>query len=366
MPIKRSPDYLIVASAVTLLVIGIVMIYSSSAVLASERFGNPYFYLKKQTFGATIGIILMIAAMRFDYRLLRKYCLYFYLVSVALLIIVLVPGIGHEVNGAQRWLSIAGFSFQPSEFVKLAMLIFFAGYLAKKKAEGKIEDLQFGFVPSLLALSLVLALIHLQPDLGTAVILALIIFLMFFISGIRITHLMGTALVMLPLVVVSIFAVNYRKRRILSFLDPWEDATDSGYQIIQSFVAMNNGGLWGEGLGASQQKLFFLPEPHTDFIFSIITEELGFIGALLVLAIFALLIWRGFQVGMKVPDSFGSLLAFGITFAIAAQAVVNIAVTVGLLPTKGLPLPFISLGGSALVMWMTSIGILTNISEHAK
>ena len=178
--------------------------------------------------------------------------------------------------------------------------------------------------------------------------------------------MIGTALVALPLVTVSIFAVNYRKRRILSFLDPWEDASDSGYQIIQSFVAMANGGLWGEGLGASQQKLFYLPEPHTDFIFSIITEELGFIGAVVVLAIFALLTWRGFRVGMKVPDSFGSLLAFGITFAIAAQAVVNIAVTVGLLPTKGLPLPFISLGGSALIMWMISVGILTNVSEHAK
>lgn len=365
MPVKRSPDYLIVVSAVALLVIGIVMIFSSSAVIASHRYGDPYFFLKRQSVWAVLGLAGMIAAARVDYRAYNRYGYLLYFVSVALLVAVLLPGVGHSVNGAQRWISLGFAKFQPSEFAKLGLIIFFAGFLAKKDAEGKLGDFQFGYLPNLAALGLIFLLIQFQPDLGTALVISMVVFFLFFAAGVRMTHIIGTGLVVAPLVAASIFTVGYRKRRIVSFLNPWEDYSDSGYQIIQSFVALANGGAWGAGLGASQQKLFYLPEPHTDFIFSIIGEELGLLGALLVILLFAIFTWRGFRTGLKVSDRFGSLLALGITFAIAIQSIINVAVTLGMLPTKGLPLPFISLGGSALVMWMVSVGVLLNISEHA-
>jgi len=366
MPVKRSPDYWIVACAVALLAIGIVMIFSSSAAIAAQRYNDPYYFLKRQMLWAFIGIGGMAIAMRMDYRTLSRYSYLLYFVAVLSLAAVLFPSVGHSVNGARRWISLGFITFQPSEFAKLATLIFFAGMLAKKEAEGKLGDLQFGYVPNLLALAFVFVLIQFQPDLGTALVIGLVALFMFAAAGVRMTFIVGTLLLVLPLLCASILTVNYRMRRIMSFLNPWEDYKDSGYQIIQSFVAMANGKLFGVGLGNSQQKLFYLPEPHTDFIFSIIGEELGFAGATLVLALFAMLAFRGFRVGLKVTDRFGSLLALGITFAISAQAIINIAVTLGLLPTKGIPLPFISLGGSALVIWMVSVGILTNISEHAK
>ncbi len=366
MPVKRSPDYWIVACSVALLVIGIVMIFSSSAAIAAQRYNDPYYFLKRQMIWAFIGISGMAIAMRIDYRTLSRYSYLLYFMAVSLLAVVLAPSVGHSVNGARRWISLGFITFQPSEFAKLAILIFFAGMLAKKEAEGKLGDLQFGYLPNLLALAFVFVLIQFQPDLGTALIIGLVAFFMFAAAGVRMTFIVGTLLLVLPLICASILTVNYRMRRIMSFLNPWEDYRDSGYQIIQSFVAMANGKFFGVGLGNSQQKLFYLPEPHTDFIFSIIGEELGFAGALLVLGLFATLTFRGFRVGLKVTDRFGSLLALGITFAISAQAIINIAVTLGLLPTKGIPLPFISLGGSALVIWMVSVGILTNISEHAK
>ncbi len=365
MPVKRHPDYWIIACAMALLVIGIVMIFSSSAVIAAQRYDDPYYFLKRQAVWAAIGIVAMCVAMRVDYKKYNRYSYLLYALAALLLITVLIPGIGHSVNGARRWISLGFVSFQPSEFAKLALLIFFAGLLAKKSAEGKLADFQFGFVPNLAALGFIFLLVQLQPDLGTAIMIALVVFFMFIVAGIRMSFIVGTGLIVIPLILVSILTVNYRRKRIMSFLNPWEDSSDSGYQIIQSFVALSNGGPWGAGLGASQQKLFYLPEPHTDFIFSIIGEEIGLIGAISVLALFAILAWRGFRVGLMVRDRFGSLLALGITFAISTQAIVNIAVTLGMLPTKGLPLPFISLGGSALVMWMISVGILTNISEHA-
>lgn len=365
MPVKRQADYWVVACAITLLIIGIVMIFSSSAVIAAERYGDPYYFLKRQAVWAIIGIAAMVVTMRTDYRAYNRYSYLFYALAVMALIAVLIPGVGHSVNGARRWISLGFGTFQPSEFSKLALMIFFAGLLAKKSDEGKLDDFQFGFAPNLAALGFIFFLIQFQPDLGTAIMIALVVFFMFIVAGMRMSHIIGAGLLASPLIIVSIFTVAYRKKRILSFLNPWEDSTDSGYQIIQSFISFSNGGLAGTGLGGSQQKLFYLPEPHTDFIFSIISEEMGFIGATIVLGLFVVLTWRGFRIGLRVRDKFGSLLALGITFAISAQAIVNIAVTLGMLPTKGLPLPFISLGGSALVMWMISVGILTNISEHA-
>ncbi|MDH5637124.1 MAG: putative lipid II flippase FtsW [Nitrospinota bacterium] len=364
MPVKRRPDYWIIFCALALTAIGIVMIFSSSAVLAGQKHGDAYYFLKRQGTWAGLGVLAMIFMMSIDYRSLVRWAYPLYLTTAALLAAVLIPGVGRTVNGATRWIAVGTMTFQPSEFAKLAMIIFFAAILARKGEEGKLGDFFGTFAPLLAALGFFFVLIQLQPDLGTALTIALIIMLMFLAAGVRLTHLAGAALVMAPILAISMLTVDYRRRRLLTFLDPWEDSLDSGYQIIQSFIALSNGGTWGVGLGESQQKLFYLPEPHTDFIFSIIGEELGFVGAFSVLVLFCVLVWRGLKAGLNSPERFGGLLALGITFAVATQTFINVAVTLGMLPTKGIPLPFISLGGSSLVMWLASVGLLANVSEH--
>ncbi|MDH5509930.1 MAG: putative lipid II flippase FtsW [Nitrospinota bacterium] len=364
MPVKRRPDYWIIFCALALTAIGIVMIFSSSAVLAGQKHGDAYYYLKRQGTWAGLGIVVMLFMMTIDYRSLARWAYPLYFITAALLAAVLIPGVGRTVNGATRWIAVGSLTFQPSEFAKLALVIFFAAILSRKGEEGKLGDFFGTFAPLLASLGFFFALIQLQPDLGTALTIALIIMLMFLAAGVRLIHLAGAALVMAPILAISMLTVDYRRRRLLTFLDPWEDSLDSGYQIIQSFIALSNGGTWGVGLGESQQKLFYLPEPHTDFIFSILGEELGFVGAISVLILFGVLVWRGFKTGLNSPERFGGLLALGITFAVATQAFINVAVTLGMLPTKGIPLPFISLGGSSLVMWLASAGLLANVSEH--
>ncbi|MDH4184245.1 MAG: putative lipid II flippase FtsW [Nitrospinota bacterium] len=364
MPVKRRPDYWIVFCAVALTAIGIVMIFSSSAVIAAQKHGDPYFFLKRQGMWAGVGVIAMLVMMTIDYRSLAKLAYPLYFSAAFMLAAVLVPGVGRTVNGATRWISVGALSFQPAEFAKLALLIFFAAVLARKGEEGKLNDLLGTFAPLMASLGFFFMLIQLQPDLGTAITLSFIILLMFLAAGTRLSYIIGAALMIAPVLAIAMLTVNYRRRRLLTFLDPWEDYSDSGYQIIQSFVALSNGGTWGVGLGESQQKLFFLPEPHTDFIFAIICEELGFVGAMGVLILFAVLVWRGFGAGLKAPERFGGLVALGITFAIATQTMINVSVALGMLPTKGIPLPFISLGGSSLVMWLAATGLLANVSEH--
>lgn len=366
MPVKRHPDYWIIAITLVLLLTGIVMIFSSSAVLAAEKYNDSYYFLKRQIVFALIGVAAMVYFMRIDYRNLARYSYLIYAAVIISLVIVLIPGIGHSVNGAQRWIRLGAVTWQPAEFAKLGLVIFFAGFLTKKMNSGKIENFSFGFIPCMAALGVVALLIQLQPDLGTSLMIGLVVFCMFIVAGMRLSYIFGASVFIIPFLVVTVYNVEYRRRRILSFLDPWEDFSDSGYQIIQSFVALSRGGVSGTGLGAGQQKLFYLPEPHTDFIFAIIGEELGFIGAMLIIILFAIFTWRGLRVGLNAPDRFGSLLAIGITLAIGLQAIINISVTLGMAPTKGLPLPLISLGGSALIMWLISIGLLLNVSEHTK
>ncbi|MBI5814482.1 MAG: putative lipid II flippase FtsW [Nitrospinae bacterium] len=364
MPVKQRPDYLVIACAMVLLGFGVVMIFSSSAIIAVEKYNDAYYFLKRQMMWASLGVIAMLLMMRLDYRMLRKYYYVIYIGVVLFLLLVFIPGVGVNVNGAHRWINLGLATVQPSEFAKLGLIIFFAAFLARKEAEGKLGDFIFGFAPSVAALLLVFVLIQLQPDLGTAVIVGLVAFSLFAVAGVRLAYLGGAILFAMPFLWAAVYNVGYRRRRLLSFLNPWDDLNDSGYQIIQSFVALARGGVWGSGLGNGRQKLFYLPEPHTDFIFSIIGEEMGLIGGLAVMAVFAVLAWRGIRIGLRTQDKFGSLLALGITFAITMQALFNVSVTIGLLPTKGLPLPFISLGGSALVMWMMSVGLLANISEN--
>jgi len=366
MPVKRRPDYWILFCSVALTALGIVMIFSSSAVLAAQKYSDPYFYIKRQVVWAGLGILAMLFMMSVDYRRLARLAYPVYFGTAILLAAALMPGIGRTVNGASRWIAVGQFTIQPSEFAKLALVIFFAAILSRKGEEGKLNDFLGTFAPLMGSLGFFFILIQLQPDLGTAMTIAMIVMLMFLAAGVKLSYLAGAALVVAPVVALSMLTAEYRRRRLLTFLDPWEDSADSGYQIIQSFVALSNGGVWGVGLGESQQKLYFLPEPHTDFIFAIIGEELGFAGALGVMILFGVLVWRGFRAGLDAPERFGALVALGITFAMAVQTLTNISVTLGLLPTKGIPLPFISLGGSSLVMWLTAAGLLANISEHSR
>ncbi len=364
MPKQREIDYKIVFCVGSLIIVGLGMIYSSSGTVAGYRYDDPAHFLKRQSIWAIIGSIGMIAAMKFDYRRLQPLAPWLYITSIILLLAVLIPEFSKEVGGARRWLVVGSFTFQPSELAKLAMIIFFSAFLVKKEKSGRLKDFFTGYLPSILALGACFVLILKQPDLGTSLIIAAVVFSLFFISGMRPSFMLGTFLLLLPFLYVAILNVEYRRKRIMAFLDPWSDPFDSGFQIIQSYIALGNGHFFGLGLGEGRQKNFYLPDAHTDFIFSIIGEELGFVGCVVIVFLFTWLIYLGLKVSFRAPDSFGMYLAAGITLSIGIQAAINIGVATGLLPTKGLPLPFISLGGSALVMWMISIGILLNVSEH--
>lgn len=357
-----SFDPIIFFIPIILLQVGIVMVYSSSTIIASENFNDPYFFLKKEILWAILGIFSMLFFMNFDYHLLRKFIYPLLIVSIVLLVLVLIPHFGREVGGAKRWLNLGYFSFQPSELAKLVLIIYMSHSLVKKK--DYLDSFSMVYLPNLLILGIFFVLIMFQPDLGTAVLIAAVVFFLFIIAGIRYSYLFYSFLMILPFLYVTVSTVSYRKRRILAFLDPWGDPLDSGFQIVQSFLALGRGGFFGLGLGQSRQKLFYLPEPHTDFIFAVIGEELGFIGALAIIVLFLILFWRGILVAKRCPDFFGRYLAFGIIMMIGLQVIINIGVVIGLLPTKGLPLPFISLGGSSLLINSIGIGILLNISKE--
>ena len=362
--INSSFDEVLFFVAIILLQIGIVMIYSSSTILAAENFNDPYLFLKKDIIWVVLGISCILLFMNIDYYLLRKYIYPLLAVSFFLLILVLLPQFGREVGGAKRWLNLGFFSFQPSELAKLVVIIYISHALVKK--QDYLDDFGTGYLPNLLIAGIFTMLIMFQPDLGTAVLIAGVVFFLFIVAGIRYSHLLYSVLMILPFLVMAVMNVDYRRRRILAFLDPWRDPFDAGFQIIQSFLALGRGGFMGLGLGQGKQKLFYLPEPHTDFIFAVIGEELGFIGALTILALFAVLFLKGISIAKKCNDPFGKYLAFGIVMMITLQAIINIGVVVGLLPTKGLPLPFISMGGSSLLVNSIGIGILLNISKETK
>jgi len=349
--------------AVILLSAGVVMVYSASAIVAAERFQDPYFFLKKQVFWALLGALALWGALRFDYRRLEGWMLPALLVAGVLLVLVLVPPFGVTINGTRRWIRLGPVSFQPAELAKLALVIYLAAFFARKRDE--IGDFRRGVLPPLAVAGTLAALVFAQPDLGTCLTLVALTFGLLFLAGGRVRHLLIVVAPALPLLALAIWAAPYRLRRITAFVDPWADPRGSGFQIIQSWLALGNGGLVGQGVGASKQKLFYLPESHTDFIFAIIGEELGFVGAASIVLLFVVFAWRGLRIGLRAPDPFGTYLALGITVLVATQTVVNLGVVTGLLPTKGLPLPFISFGGSALLVTMLSTGVLLNISQHA-
>jgi cell division protein FtsW len=354
-------DLYLMMSVFTLTCFGIVMVFSASAVMADKRFNDGFYFLKRQGGFAVAGFILMYAAMQVDYHLWRKLAVPALLISLALLGAVLIPGLGGSAGGSSRWIKLFfGFRFQPSEMAKIALIMFMAYSLDRK--QDKVKSLGKGFLPYMVVLMALLALLLKQPDLGTAVTLFLVAFAMLFVAGTRISHILSVALLSLPFLYFLVMNVAYRKRRIMSFLNPWLDPQDTGFQIIQSWLALGTGGLVGRGLGNGMQKLFYLPEAHTDFILAVIGEEFGFLGVLVIIGLFFLLVQRSICIALAAPDTFGRYLAFGIAVLFGIEALVNMGVVTGMLPTKGLALPFISYGGSSLLVSLFAVGILLNIS----
>ena len=364
MKSKGRFDYILLFVVLALVGIGIVMVYSSSAILSGDRFQDPYYFLKRQAFSAVVGFLLMILMMHFPYQVLRRFAYPILIFSVIMLIAVLVPGLGHRAGGSTRWLKILSFSLQPSEFAKLGLVIFLAYFMTKK--EEKIRSFRFGFLPTLLLSGLVIGLVIKEPDFGAALFLTVMVFLFLFISGARMIYLAGAFLLSVPVVYYLVTHVGYRYKRLLGFIRPWDDPGNTSFQIIQSFLSFGSGGLFGLGLGEGRQKLFFLPASHTDFILSVIGEELGLVGALVVVLLFFILTLRGVQIGLALEDRFGAFLALGITLMISLQAVINMGVVLGLLPTKGLALPFVSYGGTSLMANLAGVGILLHLSAHTE
>ncbi len=357
-------DSALLFCVILLVGIGLTMNYSASAVLARERFGDSYFFLKRTFFFSAIGFAGMALATRFDYEGYRKLVYPILFAALFLVGLVFIPGIGKTIGGATRWINLGFGSFQPSEAAKVAMIIFLAYSLEKKS--GKIRSFGVGFLPHIIFMAVVAACILLQRDFGAAATIAAITWIMMFVAGVRLPYLLGLFAAALPVAVMLVAGSEYRRRRILAFLNPWDDQYGSGFQMIQSFVAFNEGSLFGKGLGQGQQKLFYLPEAHTDFIFSVIGEELGLVGILLVIALFCFLCYRGLRIALRAPDMFGRYLALGCTLLIGLEAALNMGVVMGILPTKGLALPFISYGGSSLVVSLVAVGILLNVSTYRR
>lgn len=358
----KSPDFIIFFSIITLLGIGIVMVFSASAISAHFHYKDSYYFLKRQLIWALAGLILMVVFMQIDYRIWRKWARPAFFGTLALLVLVLVPGVGKVVNGARRWIDLKFFALQPSELIKLTMVLYMGDSLTRQ--QDRITNFSKGLLPHLAMLVFVFGLILMEPDLGTALAISGTVFLMFFAAGAKLSHLGSLVATGVLGIIGAIIAEPYRMRRITAFMDPWQDPLDTGYHIIQSLYALGSGGLFGLGLGRSREKFLYLPEPHTDFIFAILGEELGFIGTVTIIALFFLLAWRGYKVAISAPDAFGSILAAGLTTVISLQAMMNIAVVTASMPVTGIPLPFISYGGSALLFTMIGVGILLNISRH--
>jgi cell division protein FtsW len=339
--------------------IGIVMVYSASSAVALKKFGSSYLFLKKQALFAFIGIVGLVICRHFPYRWYRPLAYPLLGLAVFFLIAIQFTDYGISAGGSTRWLRFGIFSFQPSEFARFALIVFLAYSLDKKQE--RIKELSIGFVPHILVLGGLAVCIFKQPDFGSVAIMAALAWVMMFIGGVRCFHLIMALIVLLPGAYYFLINAEYRARRILSFLDPWQYPADEGYQVVQSMIAFGTGGLWGTGLGKGHQKLFYLPEAHTDFIFSIIGEEFGLIGVVIIIGLYTLILLKGIQIARNAPDTFGSLLAVGLTTAMGLQICINMGVALGLLPTKGLTLPFLSYGGTSLMLNMACIGILMNI-----
>jgi cell division protein FtsW len=359
---KLKSDSVLFFATIILVALSIVMVYSASAVVAMAKYQQPYYFLTKQVMWAMLGVAVLSVVMRIDYRFYRAPAFLWSALALvtAGLIAVLFAA---PVNSARRWFGIGGLGIQPSELAKLVAIFFIAALLERRMH--RINDLRYSVLPIGIVVTGLVGLILVEPDFGTALSLALIAAVMVFAAGLNYTYIFGALLATIPLIGYVAMGADYRRRRVLAFLNPWQDPLGDGFQVIQSLIAVGTGGFSGLGLMNGVQKLFFLPEPHTDFIFAVISEELGLVGATLVLICFCVITWRGLRAALRAPDMFGTFLALGLTTMIAVQAFVNMSVVLGLMPTKGIPLPFVSAGGSSLVMNLLGVGVLLNVSQHA-
>ena len=357
---RTNCDHVMLITVFLMLGIGLVMVASASSHVAFTRTGDPYYFLKRQALFCLLGVGVMFCARYAPRDLYSKMAWPLLVGSFFLLVALLIPGVGHRVGGAVRWMKVGPFSFQPSELAKLSLALFMAHSMANKGEE--LRSFSRGLMPHLVISLLFTGLLLLQPDMGTAMMIVAWTFIVLFVGGARLLHLGGIVALLLPFVFWGIRSEPYRVKRLLAFLNPWADPTGIGFQVIHSFFAFGSGGLWGVGIGASKEKLYYLPEAHTDFVFSIMAEETGLLGVCVVVVLFGILIWRGFKVALSARDLHGSYLAFALTLWIGLQVLVNMGVVLGLLPTKGLTLPLLSYGGSSILITLLSIGILLNIS----
>ncbi len=359
---KLYPDKWLFAATIGLALFGVVMVYSASAVLALSEHHGSFYYVTKQAIWTAIGLVVMLIAMQVDYHRLRdRRIVYGLLLLTAFMLLAVFAS--SPINGARRWIKFHGFSIQPSEISKLALAIFLAYFLEKRVGEER--EFWRTFIPCGLVTALLAGLIVVEPDLGTSMMLAVTFVIVIYTAGARLSHLAMAAAPALLVAAGLLIFVPWRMARLVSFWDPWADPQKSGFQVVQSLIAVGSGGTNGLGFAQGKQKMMFLPFAHSDFIFAVIGEELGLLGTLAVLSTFALFLWRGIRISLLAPDRFGKLLAIGIVTGIVAQALFNMSVVLSLLPTKGIPLPFISYGGSSLVPTLAAVGILLNISQHA-
>jgi cell division protein FtsW len=350
----------LLGAVLALTTLGVVMVYSASAVYAGARLGDGLWFVKRQLLGAALGLVALFFAMKVGYRRLEALAVPLVLVSLLLLVLVQVPGLGHAAGGARRWMRLGGFTFQPSELAKIALVLWLGRSLAKK--QDRIALFSVGFLPHLIMLGAFALLLMLEPDFGTTVVLCAVTFGLLFVSGARITYLAAVIGGALPIAAFLVWHSRYRLQRVLTFLDPWKDPQGHGYQTVESLLGFGAGGATGVGLGESHQKLFFLPAAHTDFILSIVGEELGFAGVATVLVLFGVIVWRGLKAAHAAPDGFGCYLAIGLTLLLSLEALVNAGMALSLLPTKGMALPFLSYGMSSVMSSCLSAGLILSVS----
>jgi len=358
---KLKSDRVLFMATLLLVCASIVMVYSASAVVALQKFDQGNYFLNKQALWSVLGVAVLAIAMRIDYRTYRNDA--FIWAAIALVSLMLVAVLfSAPINGTRRWFNVGGLGIQPSELAKVTAILFTALILERRMH--RIDELQYSLLPIFIVTGGMFGLILLEPDYGTAVSLLMIIGLMVFAAGLNYRYLVGAALVALPALYIVLMSADYRRRRLLAFWNPEADPLGDGFQVLQSLIAVGTGHVFGKGLMGGVQKLFYLPEPHTDFIYAVIAEELGLIGATAVLVCFCVIAWRGARIALRAEDSFGSFVALGLTTMVAVQALVNISVVLGLMPTKGIPLPLVSAGGSSLLINLLGMGVLLNISQH--
>ena len=360
----KNDGKMVLLLASLLIMIGVVMIYSSSSVYAYQRYGDSMYLIKRYLLFLFVGFAAAILSMKIPPKAFSDNARWILFAFFVLLLFVLIPGVGVEAGGARRWMRIFGLGFQPSEGAKIAVILYLADFASRKRHV--MKDLARGFLPPMGVVFVMALLVLAEPDMGTSVAILFIGFIMLFLAGVKIRHIAGTIVPVIPLMVMAVLFKPYRLKRVVVFLNPWSESSGAGFQLVQSFIALGSGGITGVGLGQSKQKLFYLPEAHTDFIFSIVGEELGFLGSASVIMLFAALIFFIFRIAMRIKNRFSSMAVMGIGVMMAFEVLVNIGVSSGMLPTKGLPLPFLSYGGSSLLFHVVAIAIVLNLSRQCE